>query len=190
MKARTLFVMEAALVSAVAGLTSSVVESSSPVTARVEGTEWSINAPIPEPLGVAQGATVASADGSLIYHIGGITGDMRASNRVWVYSTAADTWSKAAAIPVERGIRTFGAAVELNGFIYVFGGFDGKNILDSTWIYDETRDAWFQGASMPRFDIDETLYCSMRYYVEETRKTSRASESTRYSRAAELNNRG
>src|SRR5262249_34007727 len=71
----------------VTGLTSSAVESGSPNNAaQLEGTEWSINAPIPEPLGVAQGATVASADGSLIYHIGGITGDMTASNRVWVYS--------------------------------------------------------------------------------------------------------
>src|SRR5262252_4102953 len=35
---------------------------------------WTINAPLPEPLGVAQGATVASGDGSRIYHIGGITG--------------------------------------------------------------------------------------------------------------------
>jgi N-acetylneuraminic acid mutarotase len=113
------------------------------------GTGWTINAPIPEPLGVAQGATVASGDGSRIYHIGGITGAMTATNKVRVYSTADNTWSDAADIPVTPGIRTFGAAVELNGFIYVFGGFDGTNILDSTWIYDEANDVWFQGANMP-----------------------------------------
>jgi len=98
---------------------------------------------------VAQGATVASADGSLIYHIGGITGAMTATNKVRVYSTADNTWSEAADIPVTPGIRTFGAAVELNGFIYVFGGFDGTNVLDTTWIYDEVNDVWFQGANMP-----------------------------------------
>src|SRR6266849_5443863 len=84
------------------------------------GSGWTINSPIPEPLGVAQGATVASGDGSRIYHIGGITGAMTPTNKVRVYSTADDTWFDAADIPVSTGIRTFGAAVELNGFIYVF----------------------------------------------------------------------
>ena len=115
----------------------------------VSGTGWTINAPIPEPLGVAQGATVASSDGRLIYHIGGITGALTATNKVWVYVPAEDAWFDAADIPVSPGIRTFGAAVELNGFIYVFGGFDGTSVLDTTWIYDEANDVWFQGANMP-----------------------------------------
>src|SRR6202158_3762590 len=110
---------------------------------------WTINSPIPEPLGVAQGATVASGDGSRIYHIGGITGDLVPSNRVWMYSIADDAWTQEAGIPVSPGIRTFGAALERNGFIYVFGGYDGTNIFDTTWIYDETEHRWFQGANMP-----------------------------------------
>jgi len=114
-----------------------------------KGTGWTINAPIPEPLGVAQGATVASADGSRIYHIGGITGAMTPTKKVRVYSIADDTWSDAADVPVITGIRTFGAAVEVNGFIYVFGGVDETGILDSTWIYDEAKDAWSRGANMP-----------------------------------------
>jgi N-acetylneuraminic acid mutarotase len=113
------------------------------------GTGWTINAPIPEPLGVAQGATVASSDGTLIYHIGGITGALTPTNKVWVYSTADNSWFTAADIPVTPGIRTFGAAVELNGFIYVFGGIDGTSVLDTTWIFDEAKDAWFRGANMP-----------------------------------------
>src|SRR5713101_1279127 len=88
------------------------------------GTAWTINSPIPEPLGVAQGATVASGDGSRIYHIGGITGAMTPTKKVRIYSPADDSWSEAADIPVTTGIRTFGAAVELNGSIYVFGGMD------------------------------------------------------------------
>src|SRR6266852_471079 len=113
------------------------------------GTGWTINSPIPEPLGVAQGATVASGDGSRIYHIGGITGAMTPTKKVRVYSPADDTWSEAADIPVSTGIRTFGAAVELNGFIYVFGGVDEIGPLDTTWIYDEINDVWSQGANMP-----------------------------------------
>ena len=113
------------------------------------GTGWKINAPIPEPLGVAQGATLASADGTRLFHIGGITGDMVASNRLWIYSTAEDVWSRGADVPVSPGIRSYGAAVELDGFIYVFGGYDGIQVLDTTWIYDEAKDSWSQGTSMP-----------------------------------------
>jgi N-acetylneuraminic acid mutarotase len=116
---------------------------------QANGTGWIINSPIPEPLGVAQGAVVASADGSRIYHIGGITGAMTPTKKVLVYSPADDTWSEAADIPVSTGIRTFGAAVELNGFIYVFGGVDETGVLDTTWIYDETKDAWSRGTNMP-----------------------------------------
>jgi len=114
-----------------------------------DGTGWTINSPIPEPTGVAQGATVASADGSRIYHIGGITGAMTPTKKVRAYSPADDTWSDAADIPVGTGIRTFGATVELNGFIYVFGGVDETGVLDTTWIYDEAKDAWSRGATMP-----------------------------------------
>lgn len=116
---------------------------------RPNGSGWLVNSPIPEPLGVAQGATVASGDGSRIYHIGGITGAMTPTKKVWVYSPADDTWSEAADIPVSSGIRTFGAAVELNGFIYVFGGIDERGILDTTWIYDEAKDSWSPGTNMP-----------------------------------------
>ena len=115
----------------------------------VGGGAWQLNAPIPEPLGVAQGATVASADGLHLYHVGGITGDMMASNRVWMYSIAEDSWTRVADLPVSPGIRSYGAAVELDGFIYVFGGYDGTQVLDTTWIYDEAKDSWSQGTSMP-----------------------------------------
>jgi N-acetylneuraminic acid mutarotase len=119
------------------------------IDGQLSGTGWTIRSPIPEPLGVAQGATVASGDGSRIYHIGGITGALTATNKVRVYTPADDTWFDAADIPVSTGIRTFGAAVELNGFIYVFGGVDETGVLDTLWIYDEAKDAWYQGANMP-----------------------------------------
>src|SRR5260370_6653518 len=38
---------------------------------RLDGPSWSVNAPIPEPRGAAQGSIVASNDGSVIYSIGG-----------------------------------------------------------------------------------------------------------------------
>jgi len=131
---------------------------------QINGSSWSVNAPIPEPRGSAQGSTIASGDGSLIYSIGG--GCCHSDypdgfNRVWAYSPSDDSWSAAAEVPVSEGIRSYGSAVELNGFIYVFGGVTGGGlsltVLDTTWIYDETNDAWFQGANMPDFRFSSAV---------------------------------
>jgi len=88
---------------------------------QANGTGWIINSPIPEPLGVAQGATVASADGSRIYHIGGITGAMTPTKKVRIYSPADDSWSEAADLPVTTGILMIGAAVEVNCSLSLHG---------------------------------------------------------------------
>ena len=118
---------------------------------------WTTNAPIPEVRGVDQGVALASRDGSLIYYVGGSCCSRYANaiDRVWAYSPDSDSWSSKANIPVVTGIDSLGAAAELNGFIYVFGGFTGPalalSILNTTWIYDETNDVWFQGANMPDY---------------------------------------
>src|SRR5258708_14799767 len=75
------------------------------------GAGWTINAPIPEPLGVAQGATVASGDGSRIYHIGGITGAMTPTKKGRGYAIAACSCAWAAELPPSTGICPFRAAV-------------------------------------------------------------------------------
>ncbi len=123
---------------------------------QTDGTGWMVNPRIPEPRGAAQGSIVASRDGSLIYSIGGGCCNPQypdSFNRVWAYSPADGSWSPAANVPLSEGIRSVGAAAELNGFIYVFGGVTGPGlspaILNTTWIYDEAKDAWFQGANMP-----------------------------------------
>src|SRR5713101_7547283 len=125
---------------------------------QINGSSWSVNAPIPEPRGSSQGATLASSDGSLIYSVGG--GCCHSDypdgiNRLWAYSPKDDSWSAAADVPVSDGIRAYGSAVELNGFIYVFGGVAGPasnpRMLNTTWIYDEANDGWFEGANMPDF---------------------------------------
>ncbi len=125
---------------------------------QINGSSWQINARLPEPRGSSQGATVASSDGSLIYSVGG--GCCHSDypdgiNRLWAYSPKDDSWSAAADVPVSDGIRAYGSAVELNGFIYVFGGVAGPasnpRMLNTTWIYDEANDGWFEGANMPDF---------------------------------------
>jgi N-acetylneuraminic acid mutarotase len=128
---------------------------------QVARTGWQINWPIPEALGCAQGSTLASSDGSLIYHVGGLNG-FGVDNRLKVYSPADDLgdasamrspWWDAASVPLSRGLRSYASAVELNGFIYIFGGVDGDDaafeILNTTLIYDEANDSWSRGANMP-----------------------------------------
>lgn len=128
--------------------------SGSNLADRLNGAMWTANAPIPEPQGVAQASVVASADGALLYLIGGGVGSALATtNRLRIYNVANDAWTDGAPIP-GSGMRSFGSAVELDGFIYVFGGLDGTTlpaptVLNTTWIYDEANDSWAQGATMP-----------------------------------------
>jgi len=131
---------------------------------QLDGTGWATNWSIPEPLGCAQGSTLASSNGSLIYHLGGLT-MAPVSNRLRVYSPDDDIgdaaamrspWWDAASIPLSRGIRSYGSAVELNGFLYIFGGISGHEsigleVLKTTWIYDEANDSWSRGADMPDY---------------------------------------
>src|SRR2546425_6419044 len=64
------------------------------------GASWVANAPIPELQGLAQTTTAPSADGTLIYSIGGgVGGSLIPTNVVRVYNTVTDTWSTAAPIP-------------------------------------------------------------------------------------------
>jgi len=143
--------LPAVLMFSVAGLVSAA-RAQSPI-----GTGWTANPPIPEIRGVAQGATVASADGSRIYYVGGAccSSYPDAIDRVWIYSPDKGSWSRAADIPVVTGLDPFGAVAEMNGFIYVFGGFTGPalagSILNTTWIYDEANDFWFEGSNMPDY---------------------------------------
>jgi|GEM_PF-2910861 len=116
----------------------------------VAGTGWMSRAAIPVAAGIAQGSTVASACGTTIYHIGGgISGALTPTNRVFAYSVADNTWTEVAPMPFSPGVRSYGAAVEVDGFIYVFGGLDGTNVINRTFIYDEANDAWSQGVNMP-----------------------------------------
>ncbi len=171
MRLRALFVLPVVVlftgnVAAEVGTATGLIPPRAPVAAdsagrkvdgQINGASWSVNAPIPEPRGSAQGSTVASSDGSLIYSIGGGCCSIWPDgiDRVWAYTPSDDSWSARASFPLSTGIRSFGAAVEVNGFVYVFGGATGpflsSTILNSTWIYDEANDAWFQGANMPDF---------------------------------------
>ena len=115
-----------------------------------DGPSWVAATPIPEPMGLGQTTAVADATGTTVYSIGGgIGGTLTATNSVRAYYFPLGAWFDVAPIPATPGLRAFGSAVEVGGFIYVFGGFDGTTIRSTTWIYDETNDVWSTGANMP-----------------------------------------
>jgi hypothetical protein len=77
-------------------------------------------------------------------------------------SAMRSPWWDAASIPLSRGIRSYGSAVELNGFLYIFGGISGSEasgleVLNTTWIYDEANDSWSRGANMPDFSFGSAV---------------------------------
>jgi N-acetylneuraminic acid mutarotase len=119
------------------------------------GPGWVTHTPAPVPDGLSQTTTVASDDGSTLYVIGGGTGarpDARV-NDVWSYDTKSDKWTQLASIPVADGMAAYGAAVQLNGAIYVFGGVHGAGTdagpLNTLWIYDIASDSWCSGTPIP-----------------------------------------
>ncbi len=128
------------------------------VLEQVDGPSWVANEPIPQPNGLAQTTTAESDDGISLFVIGGgIGGGLIPTNVVRNYDSTTDTWTTVAPIPISPGVRAFGSAVRVpapadggsGSQIYVFGGFDGNSVLNSTWIYDIASDSWSQGANMP-----------------------------------------
>jgi N-acetylneuraminic acid mutarotase len=115
----------------------------------VAGPSWIANAPLPFADGVAQAALLADCNGYLYSVGGGRGGALTPTNQVLLYDASQDAWFPRASVPVNPGIRSFNSAVSLPGFIYVFGGFNGTSVLNTTWIYDIANDSWSQGANMP-----------------------------------------
>src|SRR5215472_8416625 len=114
---------------------------------------WDTRAPVPVPGGLSQSTSVAA--NGLIYEIGGGVGagpDARI-NQIWAYDPSTNTWSRKANIPLPDGIAAYGAAVEVDGFIYVFGGVTGAlstvAVLNTIWIYDVANDSWSAGPNLP-----------------------------------------
>ncbi len=106
-------------------------------------TRWRTRAQMPTP---RTGLAVV-AHGDLVYTIGGVSND-GVTGKVEVYDSKADAWSTARAKPTPVG---FISAVEVDGKIYVPGGFDAgrqpRNVLE---VYDPAQDTWQAGAPLPR----------------------------------------
>ena len=111
--------------------------------------KWRMATPMPSP----QGEITSAVIGKKWYVMGGYDApNVQARGIVTVYDAAADSWTdkKAMQIPAHHA-----AAVELNGKIYVFGGFVGRpgtkvwQPIPSAMMYDPDTDSWKELAPMP-----------------------------------------
>jgi N-acetylneuraminic acid mutarotase len=119
------------------------------VSAGAQDARWRMAKPLPQPLGEITGAVV----GKKGYVMGGFDGaNVQAQGVVIEYDATADTWTpkKNMLIPAHHA-----AAVELDGKIYVFGGFVGRpgarvwQPIVSALMYDPAADSWKELAPMP-----------------------------------------
>lgn len=112
---------------------------------RFDGGRWHDEGRIPGP-GLNAPAAVA-LDGR-IYLIGGFETDTNVpSAAVYVYDTAARTWSQAAPLPAPRGGHS---AVVLEGKIHVLGGGNSRSTIADHDVFDPAKSAWTALAPLPR----------------------------------------
>jgi N-acetylneuraminic acid mutarotase len=117
------------------------------IEAAATAATWQVRADYPTNIyeAVSAAYTNPTTLASTLYVIGGATqccarpGTFR--DAVWAYNVSANTWSRKASIPVV--LARANMAVQLNGKIYVSGGF--------TRFRDPTRDIW-------RLDTSKALY--------------------------------
>ncbi|HEY2714451.1 MAG TPA: kelch repeat-containing protein [Chthoniobacterales bacterium] len=111
---------------------------------------WTLGTPLPDlgdgyPLRQFFGC---AAVGTKIYVIGGDTGGTGFRNTNFEYDTVANSWTTKAVLPGDP--RSGLAAVNLNGKVYVIGGY----LLDNGTsthvdIYDPSNDTWSSGTPLP-----------------------------------------
>ncbi len=83
--------------------------------------------------------------GELIYVPGGRLADGQATDRLEVYNPRLDRWEGRASLPSPRCAYALAA---LEGRLYLFGGWDGRDYVADVFIYDPQTDSWHTGQPM------------------------------------------
>jgi DNA-binding CsgD family transcriptional regulator len=96
----------------------------------------------PTPVSQVQAAVL----GELIYIPGGALADGSPSDVLEVYDPRLDHWEKLAKLPAPRSAYAL-AVVE--GRLYLFGGWDGKQFTANVYTYDPLTDTWTERSPMP-----------------------------------------
>jgi DNA-binding CsgD family transcriptional regulator len=119
---------------AIAGSTrsavSGVVEVYNPQT-----DAWTVGADKPTPVNLVQGVTLEER----IWVAGGCDINGQATDALEVYDPQADRWETRAVLPAPRCAY---ALVAEDGQLYLFGGWDGDDYVDTVLVYDPAQDLW------------------------------------------------
>lgn len=103
--------------------------------------EWQSLEPLPQPVTFAQAALL----GERIYIPGGETEDGGPSAAVQVYDPRQGQWSQVAPLPVPLSRY---ALVAFEGQLFLFGGWDGQQYVDTVFTYQPGEDRWQQRGSL------------------------------------------
>ena len=101
---------------------------------------WTRGADLPRPMG----GMGVSASGGKLYLFGGTVGGGTTIDSTWEYDPATQLWRARAALP--SGPRAYAAAAELDGKIYLAGGWPALRTFEC---YDPSTDSWTSLAPMP-----------------------------------------
>ena len=104
---------------------------------------WRDAAPKPTPVA---DATAVELFGEL-YVPGGRLENGQATAVVEAYSPTQDAWRPIASLPQPLA---GGLTISDGAFLYVFGGWDGENYLDTAFKYDPSADSWRPLPAMPQ----------------------------------------
>ncbi len=103
---------------------------------------WAERAPKPTPVTDVRAALL----GGRIFVPGGRLAGGQPGQQVEVYDPESDTWATVAPLPAPRSAY---ALTTFEGQLYLFGGWDGRRFVATTYTYDPTRDAWTTRTPMP-----------------------------------------
>ncbi len=85
--------------------------------------------------------------GEKLYIPGGRLADGSLSEAVEVYDPINDRWESAASLPEARSGYALAA---FEGRMYLFGGWDGNQLVDTVWMYDPEEDRWSSRQPLPQ----------------------------------------
>ncbi len=112
----------------------------------------------PEPR--SAGAMVYDEEAQLIVMFGGV-GDAGRFDDTWIFDTVAATWAMVGPSEPVPSARS-GHAMAYDGFsgqIVLFGGYDGSNLLDDTWVFDLATNTWTEVSPAGEAPIARGNHC-------------------------------
>ena len=107
----------------------------------LEEDRWEALSGKPTPVTEVQAALI----GERIYLPGGKLSNGQPTSVLEIYDPRSDSWETGAPLP--RSISAYALAA-FEGQLYLFGGWDGTQVLSQIYIYDPVEDAWQVGSPM------------------------------------------